>query len=95
MDKYLKDFLEALDNNTAFGYIAQHYMEFTKAELKDIILECLHCIDTKDGDFKSIKDELEIGWDFDESDDYASNMPCDNSGYCAGISCPRFRECNS
>ena len=21
------------------------------------------------------------------------NMPCDNSGYCGGWSCPRFHEC--
>lgn len=26
-------------------------------------------------------------------DEYASNMPCDNSGYCAGTSCPNFWNC--
>ena len=26
-------------------------------------------------------------------DEAAQNMPCDNSGYCGGWSCPRFHEC--
>jgi len=26
--------------------------------------------------------------------DYQSNMPCDNTGFCAGMSCRRFYECN-
>ena len=26
-------------------------------------------------------------------DDYASNAPCDFSGYCAGASCPHYFEC--
>lgn len=25
--------------------------------------------------------------------DYASNMPCDFSGYCAGTNCPNFFKC--
>lgn len=27
--------------------------------------------------------------------DYAENMPCDNTGYCAGTSCPEyFKTCH-
>lgn len=26
-------------------------------------------------------------------DEAVQNMPCDNSGYCGGWSCPRFHEC--
>ena len=26
-------------------------------------------------------------------EDYASNAPCDFSGYCAGASCPYFMQC--
>ena len=26
-------------------------------------------------------------------EDYASNAPCDFSGYCAGASCPYFMKC--
>ena len=25
--------------------------------------------------------------------DYESNMPCDNSGFCAGTSCPIYFKC--
>ena len=25
--------------------------------------------------------------------DYASNMPCDNYGYCGGMSCPMYFKC--
>ena len=32
--------------------------------------------------------------DDDDDDGYSSNMYCDNSGYCAGTSCPKFYECH-
>lgn len=28
-------------------------------------------------------------------DDYSQNAPCDNSGICAGSSCPYFYQCNN
>lgn len=31
--------------------------------------------------------------ELDLEDDYASNAPCDFSGYCAGSSCPYFFKC--
>lgn len=29
-----------------------------------------------------------------EDEDYASNAPCDLTGFCAGTSCSRYWECN-
>lgn len=34
------------------------------------------------------EEDEEIGFD-----DPSGNMPCDNSGFCAGASCPIFFEC--
>lgn len=31
--------------------------------------------------------------ELDIEDGYASNAPCDFSGYCAGTSCPYFFKC--
>lgn len=28
-------------------------------------------------------------------DDYSQNAPCDNSGTCAGLSCPHFWKCQN
>lgn len=39
---------------------------------------------------------------FDEDEDeeyfdyeYCENMPCDNTGFCSGSSCPNWFQCNS
>ena len=44
------------------------------------------------GDYDPWEDEEEPE---DIEDDYASNMPCDNTGLCAGSSCSRFYECKA
>ena len=31
----------------------------------------------------------------DVDDDYSKNTPCDNSGMCAGSSCPYFWQCQN
>lgn len=105
MDEYLQGFLNALSDNTAYDYIANHYTQFTKDELKDVILELLFPL-VKDGTNLAmvdrektrlgIKEELEGRWDYEEvEDDYTGNMPCDNSGFCAGASCSMyFAECH-
>ena len=31
----------------------------------------------------------------DVDDDYSQNAPCDNSGICAGSSCPYFWQCQN
>ena len=33
------------------------------------------------------------GFDYEIAEGYASNMPCDNSGYCDPMHCPQFHEC--
>ena len=104
MDKYLQDFLNALSDNTAYDYIANHYTQFTKDELKDVILELLYPL-VKDGPNMAmvdrektrlgIKEELEGRWDYEEdNDDYASNCVCDTSGVCGGRSCSQYYKCN-
>ena len=105
MDEYLQGFLNALSDNTAYDYIANHYCEFTKDELKDIILECLYPVTQSEPNLVlmdrektrlGIKDELEGRWDYEEvEDDYSQNMPCDNTGFCAGSGCSRFYQCKS
>ena len=37
-------------------------------------------------------DEIDEDWPYTD-EDYASNMPCDFSGFCAGTSCPNFFKC--
>lgn len=32
---------------------------------------------------------------YEEVDDYLQNAPCDNSGICAGSSCPYFWQCQN
>lgn len=108
MDEYLQAFLNALSDNTAYDYIANHYYEFTKDELKDVILECIYPL-VKSGSNLAmvdrektrlgIKEELEERWDceedYDIDEDYANNAPCDNTGFCAGSSCSYFIECSN
>ena len=31
----------------------------------------------------------------DADDDYSQNAPCDNTGICAGSSCPYFWQCQN
>lgn len=65
----LQEFLNSLSDNMAYDYIANHYYEFTKDELKDIILECLYPITGKNKvtpQALDIKAELEGRWDYEE-----------------------------
>lgn len=34
------------------------------------------------------------GFDYEIAEGYAENMPCDTYGMCAGVSCPRYFQCN-
>lgn len=50
---------------------------------------------TLDAVLKALEPEQECD-DFSADDiaaDYASNAPCDFSGYCAGTNCPYFFKC--
>ena len=37
-------------------------------------------------------DDIDEDWPYTD-EDYASNMPCDFSGFCAGSNCPNFFKC--
>ena len=49
----------------------------------------------------NIPDAVEVSIDgilykiFEEVDDYSQNAPCDNTGMCAGSSCPYFWNCQN
>ena len=45
------------------------------------------------GYFEDVEDVFEDVEDVD--DDYSQNAPCDNSGICAGSSCPYFWQCQN
>ncbi len=34
------------------------------------------------------------GFEYEIAEGYAENMPCDTYGMCAGVSCPRYFQCN-
>ena len=67
---YRKDYLEALENESGYDYIAQNYDKFSKSELKDIILEldyaisCAerHCFESAKDCYESASAELLERW---------------------------------
>lgn len=73
-----KQYIEALENSNGYDFIAKNYWEFSKEELKDIILEldyAIHCTDTN-GSFDCARDvyvsaseELQERWNFDDDDE--------------------------
>ena len=96
MEERQRAFLNAISDNLAYEYIASHYCEFTKEELKDIILEFVYpmTLGSNERMRLGVKNELEERWDtYDEEDDYSLNMPCDNSGFCAGMDCKQYFKC--
>lgn len=62
---YNKKAITAIRENKGYDFIANHYYEFTKDELKDIILECLYVLDIDDI-LDNIADELEERWNCNE-----------------------------
>ena len=46
MEKHLEEFLQSTVSDKSYDYIANNYYNFTKEELKDIILELLYAIHT-------------------------------------------------
>lgn len=69
-----KQYLDALKNGDSYDFICNNYFNFSKDELKDIILELTYAIDTKAKHFASAEeimssayDELtDLRWSFDE-----------------------------
>lgn len=69
------------------GKINGMCFEGTREECEEYIRECEAL------DEKYYPDGLDDCEEYSIEEDYASNMPCDFSGYCAGTSCPRYFEC--
>jgi len=68
MEERRREFVNALSNNTAYGYMADRYYEFTKEELKDIVLECLYAMSRQDYPIPQmigVKFELMERWELD------------------------------
>lgn len=55
-----KAFIDALENRKGYDYIAQRYTEYTKEELKDIILEALYQLPASRVDYMVV--ELADRW---------------------------------
>ena len=47
----MEKFIKALEEDKAYDYISNYYNNYTKEELKDIILELLYGIYTNDTDY--------------------------------------------
>lgn len=58
----MEKFIKALEQDKAYDYIANNYYNYTKDELKDIILELLYGIYTNDTNYmqtyESIVEEI-------------------------------------
>ena len=64
-------FLRSLTEDTSYDFIANNYQDFSKTELKDIILELLYGIHTSGMEIDIITDvasELSDRWLFNEED---------------------------
>ena len=71
-----KQYLEALENANGYDFIAKNYYEFSKEELKDIILELDYAIHSEAKHFASAEEiytsaseELKDRWSFDDEDE--------------------------
>ena len=62
--------LEALNSDRLYDYIANHYWEMSKEELKDVLLEVIYSCQ-KRSDIDSISESLEERWDMIEDEEYA------------------------
>lgn len=71
-----KQYLEALENADSYDFIAKNYYEFSKEELKDIILELDYAIHSEAKHFASAEEiytsaseELQERWHTDDDDE--------------------------
>lgn len=63
MDKEYRDLITAIRKGYGYDYVANHYYDFTKDDLKGIILECLYVIEDADK-LESIAEELKDRFDY-------------------------------
>lgn len=57
------EFLKAIDDGRAYGFIAEHYWEMDKSELKDICLECIYELMQNDSDIDVVAENLTDLWE--------------------------------
>ena len=60
-----EELLKALNSDRLYDYIANHYWEMTKEELKDVLLEVIYACQ-KPSDIDNISESLEERWDMSE-----------------------------
>ena len=61
--------LEALNSDRLYDYIANHYWEMTKEDLKDVLIEVIYSCQ-KPSDIDSISESLEERWGMDEDEEF-------------------------
>lgn len=54
----IDEFLKALDNDKEYDFIANHYHEMSKSDLKDILLEYIYASEKHSDVKESVNDEL-------------------------------------
>lgn len=68
MEENERKFIEAVNNDTSYDFIANNYMNFSKEQLKDIIIELMYAIHIESNDEKTILDsaldELTDRWSY-------------------------------
>lgn len=68
MEQNEKNFIESVKKHIEYDFISKNYMDFTKTQLKDIILELLYAINTdsdnESGVLNSAINELIDRWDY-------------------------------
>lgn len=57
------------------------------------LIEYEDTIDFQDWDESEATEYWEEDYYGSANDDYSSNMPCDNTGFCSGSTCPDFIKC--
>lgn len=81
------------------GVILEESVPFMPYEYLDTILvnseKCyVYYYDMRVGAYKEFYDRsMKVSQIWCEDDDYNFNMPCDNTGNCAGLSCSNFINC--
>lgn len=68
---YREEFIKALEKGIGYDFMANHYPNFSKSELKDIVLELLYELEVAHGcdrvpDIDNVIPELEDRWDLTE-----------------------------
>ena len=65
MDNVRENLIKALSEDKGYDFIANHYYEFTKEELKDMCLEFLYTLYKCDYDEAEVIEYLAERWDME------------------------------